>query len=171
MQALRQAYWKGFPCWLFGLDVVWPHHSFYLSFKRRSPGYISRDVPRFLGQGFKLVQLTWCLTQMHGVYLPKICHLDHNAVERASKGWGIWVSVAGQRETTTAGISRPNAHRGTIGTLVYCCCEPTPHLATSYCQKQILLVTGHPRWEQWLSSPGDPQPEYLVKDAEPEDFW
>ena len=146
MQAFtRQAYWKASPCWLVGLDVVWPHHSFYLSFKRRSTSYISRDIPRFLGQGFRLVQLTRCLTQMHGVYLPKICHLDRNAVERPSKSWRKWVSGAGHRETATAGISRPKAWRGTEGKLVHCCREPTPRLATSYCQKRFLLVTGRPR--------------------------
>ena len=45
-------YWKFFPCWLVGLDVVWPHHSFF-------PYHLScillatlrRYIPRFLGQG------------------------------------------------------------------------------------------------------------------------
>ena len=119
--------------------MVWPHHSFSLSFKRRSPDYIRRDIPRFLGQGFKVVQLTRCLIQMHGVYLPEICDLDHNAVERPSKSWREWVGSASQRETATAGISSPKAWRGTEGKLVHCCREPTPRLATSYCQNQILL--------------------------------
>jgi hypothetical protein len=62
----------------------------------------------------------------YAVYLPKICGLDHDAVERASKRWRIWVTGAGQTVTATTGISSSHAGRGTKGKLVYCCSEPTP---------------------------------------------
>ena len=83
---------------------------------------------------FRLIR---CLTQSNGTYLPKICHLDHNAVERASKIWRKWVKVAGQGETASTGISSPKPWWGTIGKLVHCCSESTPRLATSYYQKQF----------------------------------